>query len=184
MMSYDRLLWEAMRLELLKERFVQFEAFVAGIEDLVVCHCDQVPVWLRIGGQRQLFRAGEVRKIKAHALAAPTGDEVGGQVLQNDSADGMAQMRQIANVEADRFRVTFEMSQLVFNVFNLAEAPLVRHGRPVLVVLGSHARLSNFDAQGCIIEDEIFEVKGKQRVRKKRHHGGEVDGKLAHIEGW
>ena len=174
LMSYDRLLWEAMRPELLKERIVQPEAFVAGIEDLVVCHCDQVPVWLRIGGMRQLFTASELRRIKAHALAVPIGHEPGGQVRSTHSDDGMAQMRQNANAEADRFRVTFEMSQLVFNVFKPSEAPLVRHGRPVLVVPGTHARLSNIDAQGCFIEDETFEVKGKQRVRKKGTNAGKL----------
>ena len=174
MMSYDRLLWEAMRPELLNERLVQPEAFVAGIEDLVVCHCDQVPVWLRIGGMRQLFTSSELRKIKAHALAVPRGDDPGGQVRSTHSDDGMAQMRQNANAEADRFRVTFEMSQLVFNVFKPGEAPVVRHGRPVLVVPGSHARLSNIDAQGCFIEDEIFEVKGKQKVRKKGTSAGNL----------
>ena len=89
------------------------------------------------------------------------------QEMWCDAEDGMAQMRQSAASEADRFRVTFELSQIVANIFKPSEQPSVRHGRPVLVVPGSHARLSNIDADGCFIEDEVFEVKGKQKVRKK-----------------
>ena len=58
--AFDRLLWEAMRPEFLEDKVVNPESFVEGIEELVVCHCDQVPVWLRIGSQKQLYRAEEV----------------------------------------------------------------------------------------------------------------------------
>ena len=174
LMSYDRLLWEAMRPEFLKERLVDPEAFVAGIEDLVVCHCDQVPVWLRMGAARQLYSKSEVRKRKAHEMSAPAGDEPLGQVQVLEDDDGMNQMRQNASAEADRFRVTFEMSQLVYNVFKPGEAPFVRHGKPALVVPGRHARLSNIDAEGYFIEDEVFEVKGVQKVRKKGTSAGKL----------
>ena len=59
-----RAMWEAMRPEVLEEQQVVAnpEAFVEGIEDLVVCHCDQVPMWLRLGSARQLFTADEVMR--------------------------------------------------------------------------------------------------------------------------
>ena len=56
--AYDRLLWEAMRPEELQERVVHSEAFVDSIEDAFVIHADQVPMWLRIGTQKQLYGCG------------------------------------------------------------------------------------------------------------------------------
>ena len=41
-----------------------------------------------------------------------------------------------------------------------------------LVVPGTHARLSNIDEDGLLIEDEVFMVKGKQKVRKARTSAG------------
>ena len=51
----------------------------------------------------------------------------------------------MAKGEGDRFRVTLELSQIVTNTFKPNEKPEVKHGRPVLVVPGAHARLSNID---------------------------------------
>ena len=59
--AYDRLLWEAMRVEHLEERVVDPAAFVEGVSDTVVIPSDQVPVWLSAGGLRQLFGNLEVR---------------------------------------------------------------------------------------------------------------------------
>ncbi len=172
--AYDRLLWEAMRPEFLKDRVINPEEFVEGVEDTVVCHADQVPCWLRIGSQMQLYRAGEVRKRKRHEEATANLSEQGAQVQVTEAEDGMAQSRQNAKGEGDRFRVTLEMSQLVLNVFKPGEKPEVRHGRLVLVVPGAHARLSNISEAGVFVEDEVFMVKGKQRVRKKGTAAGNL----------
>ena len=40
--AFGILLWEVMRLEFLGRGVVDPQKFVDGIEDLVVCHCDQV----------------------------------------------------------------------------------------------------------------------------------------------
>ena len=60
MQAYDRLLWEAMRPEELEERLVDPEAFVDGIEDAFVIHADQVPMWLRLGSQKQLYGNADI----------------------------------------------------------------------------------------------------------------------------
>jgi len=161
--AYDRLLWEAMRPEFLQEKVLDPEKFVAEIEDVVVCHADQVPCWLRIGSQKQLYRAAEVRKRKRHEDTIPHLSEPGAQAVRTTGEDGMAQTRQTAKGEGDRFRVTLEMCQMVTNVFKPTKAPEVKHGRPVLVVPGAHGRLSNIDDKGLFIEDEVFHVKKKRR---------------------
>ena len=97
----------------------------------------------------------------------PALTEVGGQVQRNEASDGMAQSRQVAKSEGDRFRVTLELSQVVHNVFRPDLPPEVHHGRPVLVVPGAHGRLSNIDEAGLFKEDEVFIVKGKQILRRK-----------------
>ena len=93
---------------------------------------------------------------------------------RTEEEDGMRQMRQEGRPEAERFRVTLELAQVVRNVFKPSEAPTVRHAKPVLVVPGAHARLSNIDEAGLFIEDEIFEVRGRQRVRKAKTSAGNL----------
>ena len=173
--GYDRLLWESMRPELLSDRVVDPEGFVAGIEDALVIHADQVPCWLRVGQLRQLYGTAEVKKRKKrHEVAVPHLSEPGQQRQIIEEEDGMRQMRQNARSEGDRFRVTVELAQVVRNTWKPSEAPTVRHARPVLVAPGAHARLSNIDENGCFIEDEIFEVRGKQKVRKAKTSAGNL----------
>ena len=140
----------------------------------MVCHADQAPCWLRIGSQKQLYRKDEVRKRKRHQEAIPQLSEPGAQAVSTSADDGMAQTRQTAKGEGDRFRVTLELSQMVTNVFKPTEAPEVKHGRPALVVPGAHGRLSNIDDKGLFIEDEVFHVKKKEKVRKKGTAAGSL----------
>ena len=171
--AYDRLLWEAMRPEFLEEKVLDPKAFVDGIEDAVVIHADQVPCWLRIGSQKQLYGNAEVKKAKKrHQLQVEHLSQPGVQAMRETAPDGMAQTRQTAKGEGDRFRVTLELSQEVYNVFKPSEKPEVRHGRPVLVVPGAHGRLDNIDSKGLFIEDDIIMVKGKQKVRKAKTSAG------------
>ena len=174
--AYDRLLWESLRPEeYLKDQLVCTKAWLEGIEDTVVCHCDQVPMWLRIGSLNQLYTKHEVSKGKAGQPERPVrGDEPGGQVMVCNEADGITQMRQAAASEADRFRVTLELSQLVRNVYRPGVALEVSHGIPLLIVPGQHARLSNISEAGTFIQDEVFEVKRKQKVRKAGSSAGNL----------
>ena len=123
---------------------------------------------------KQLYRSSEVKKAKTHVTAVPHLSEPGAQVMRVSASDGMAQTRQFGKGQGDRFRVTVELSQYVTNVFNPSEKPEVRHGRPILVVPGAHARLSNVDEHGLFIEGEVFVVKGKQKMRKAKTSAGNL----------
>ena len=181
LIGFDRVLWEAMQEEEVDQKVVDPEDFVRNNEELVVCHCDQIPMWLRMGSSRQLYKAGELRKegrkrqelVEAGEIQKK-GDETGGQVQECHAEDGMTQMRQDADGAADRFRVTLEVSQMVHHQLKLSEEPLVRHGRPVLVLPGCHARLSNISEDGTWIEDEVFKAKGKHVVRKQGQPVGNI----------
>ena len=173
--GYDRLLWESMRPELLRDRVVDPEGFVAGLEDAVVIHADQVPCWLRVSQLKQLYGSVEVkRRKKKHEEAVPNLSEPGQQKQICEEEDGMTQIRQNARSEGDRFRVTVELAQVVGKVWKPPEAPTVRHAKPVLVAPGAHGRLSNIDEAGNFIKDEIFEVRGKQKVRKAGTSAGNL----------
>ena len=78
--GFDRLLWESMRSELLEKRVAKAEEFVELIEDLVVCHCDQIPMWLRLGAAKGLYKGSEVqsRKRKLYELKKRGEQVVGG----------------------------------------------------------------------------------------------------------
>ena len=77
-----------MRPELLEDRVLYPQGFARNVENLAVCHCDQVPMWLRLGATKQLFTGTEVTKCKKRKLheAKNTGEvgmggtEQGGQV--------------------------------------------------------------------------------------------------------
>ena len=56
--GFDRVLWEAMRAELLEGRMRKPKEFVEGVRDAVVCHCDQIPMWLRFGVCEAAFYGG------------------------------------------------------------------------------------------------------------------------------
>ena len=173
--AYDRQLWEAMRPEHLNDKVIDFEAFVANVEDTVVIHADQVPCWLKVGSLQQLYGNAELqRRRKRHEEHVPTLTELGGQTQRSEQPDGMGQTRQYAKGEASRFRVTVEMAQVVTNVFKPSEKPEVRHVKPVMVVPGAHGRLSNISPEGNFYEDEVFVVKGKTKVRKAGTSAGNL----------
>ena len=136
--AYDRCLWEAMRPECLQDLVVDPEAFVGGIEDLVVIHADQVPVWLSTGIMRQLYGNAEIKRRKKHEVHVPNLSEACQQAIRSEAPDGffgaveapaagaqaeppviseepdgMMQTRQMGKGEADRFRVTVELLSLI-----------------------------------------------------------------------
>ena len=140
-------------------------------------YADQVPFWLVkcSFGRRQLCSNLEVKRQKRRREPSePHLSEPGAQVVEVHDEDGMAQMRKAARGEGDRYRATLELAQVVRNVFKPGEKPEVKHARPVLVVNGAHARLSNIDEGGRFVEDEVFLVKNKQKVRKAKMSAGNL----------
>ena len=170
--SYYRTLFEAMHVEHLQGKVSDPEGFVKNVGDCEIVHCDQIPMWLRPGSAKALYRAAEGRLRKNHQLKQQGLCDPGGQVMDLHGLDGMTQLRQHGAPEGNRFRVTLETSQIVSNVFKPHEMPTVRHGRLVLIVPGRHARLSNIDKGGFFIEDETFVVKNKTVLRRKGESAG------------
>ena len=80
------------------------------------------------------------------------------------------QMRGVEGDNADRYRVTIELQQDLYNWFDPSLEPVASHGKPMLILIGKHARLSNIGDDHCFKEDECFEYQGKPVLRKKGTH--------------
>ena len=78
----------------------------------------------------------------------------------------LGQMRGSGISEADRYRITVELCQNIFNWLDEEKDPIGQVGTSKVVLIGAHARLSNIDDQGFFIEDELFVYQGKETHRK------------------
>lgn len=93
--------------------------------------------------------------------------------LQASADTGLKQKRSLKEPCADRYRITYEARQAVYNY--CSEKPLQGKVLPGLVVVhGVHARLNNISEDGKFISDESFWSKGNLVQR----NAGESAGKL------
>ena len=83
-----------------------------------------------------------------------------------EATQGMTQMRGVEAEGADKYRITLEVQQDCYNWFDIEKEPIAKHGRPLLILIGMHARLSNIDDKGYFKKDEAFEWQGKPVFRK------------------
>ena len=144
---------------------------------------DQVPFWVMLSAQRQLYAESE-RRTKSqkneHALRQLTGQTHMSQKvsksLDNEDDDmqdedekaqeTLGQMRGSGISEADRYRIAVELRQNIFNWLDEEKDPIGQVGGSKVVLIGAHGRLSNIDDQGYFIEDEFFVYQGKEIHRK------------------
>ena len=89
--AWRRKVWECMHAEQLTGKVVDPQRFVSNVRSTVVCHCDQIPMWLRIGASKMCVLEEEVSK---------TNKRPGREQAMKDCT----QLRQNAASEADRFR--------------------------------------------------------------------------------
>ena len=82
-----------------------------------------------------------------------------------DKGEGMTQTRGAEVEGGDKYRITLEVQQDLFNDFDPDLEPVAKHGRPLLILIGKHARLSNIDDNGLFIRTEAFESCGVPVLR-------------------
>ena len=80
--------------------------------------------------------------------------------------EGMTQTRGAEVEGGDKYRITLEVQQDLYNFLNPDLEPVAKHGRPLLILIGKHARLSNIDDNGRFIRTEAFEFCGTPVLRK------------------
>jgi len=152
---------------------------------------DQVPLWAKCGAKKFVYAQHELKVTKQAALRASASelaaltDEQWAEkckgaaedkieaALPQPHAQGQRQLRLQGHSEDERFRITYEASQVVRGWF--AEGtPRGEVGRGLLVVNGVHCRLSNISASGTWLRDEAFTFKGKEVMRKAGASAGRL----------
>ena len=116
------------------------------------------------------------QKVAADNLEDPFDIEVEdeGQQSEEDEQEevegaataGMTQSRGLEAPGADRYRITIELEQQLHNWCNPELEPVASHAKALLVLIGTHGRLSNLDDEGRFIKTECFEFQGKPVVRR------------------
>ena len=155
-MSYDKLMDLAAfgTPEQLSEVIANGEDWVENRENTVLGWSDQIPVWVKGDiDQTRVFLSSETLskpEPEAHAAAR------------------MSQKRAYYGDGSDKFRVTLELRNVIYNWFSRDEGkqPLGAIPPALLVVFGSHARLSNISSNHTFIKDEVFMV-GSKRIERK-----------------
>jgi hypothetical protein len=88
---------------------------------------------------------------------------------------GLAQLRVQKLAGDEKVRWTYEARQEVHGYFDVAnERPQGKVGKGLLVISGTHARLSNISANGTWLRDEKFEHNGRLVVRTAGQKVGRV----------
>ena len=81
---------------------------------------------------------------------------------QESGVEGMTQLRASDAVGQNKYKTALEVQQEVFHWFDETLEPLARHGRPLLILIGSHGRLDNIDDEGSFIKDESLSIRARK----------------------
>ena len=141
---------------------------------VVIGMSDQIPVWVKIGRNKQLYCEEELqRKCSKQALKAIVPLQAGA-LKAAIGTEGSSLTRTTGDATAEKYRITYEARHLVLNYFN-GEEPVGMLWKGALVVKGAvHARLHNISAEGTWIKDEVFEYAGQVIRRQAGQSAGRV----------
>ena len=130
------------------------------------------------GGGSQRISGEEAQKVLgiAHEEIYAIEDEDPYEDLE-EGCDNMTQLRQGGCSGQDKYRISVEMVQQTFGFFGpFDEAPVSKHGKPDIILPGTHADLQNISPgeDGVFLQDEHFWYKGKEVHRKKGTKAGRL----------
>ena len=131
---------------MLKNYTVKPEDAVANVEHAIIGFSDQVPWWGMVKQGKQLYMKHEYDKVEAKAAGEP------------------AQKRGWDDDQASKFRITVELRQVVKGWFG-SGVPTGELGDSLVIVPGTHARLSNISEDGRWVKTEKFKIGNKKAVR-------------------
>ena len=155
-MSYDKLMDLAAfgTPEELSEVIANGEEWVENRENTVLGWSDQIPVWVKGDmDQARIFLSSETRSKHEPGV---------------HGSSRMSQKRACYGEGSDKFRVTLELRNVIYNWFSRDEdkQPVGAIPPALLVVYGSHGRLSNISSKHTFIKDEVFYI-GSKRIERK-----------------
>ena len=149
----------------LADRVVDVEGWLRGLATTEVLMSDQIPYWVKIGREKQLFMKDEIGEAAGKRGEKHLESQPGMSQNIGTEAETVGQTRQKGNSDAEKFRVTFEACQALSGLWTSAGELTVRQLRPLLVYPGGYGRLSNISEAGTFIQTERFIVRGKEVVR-------------------
>ena len=165
--------------------------FIENREDTVLGFSDQIPFWVGLPTEKQLYSKGELQQkasSASHNSQEAMPKPVGGNQprpacieahVPVDDNEGQTQQRGTGDHKGDRLRITLEVSQVIYNYFSSSRPPVGALGPTMVVFPGTHGRLSNIDVEtGLYIKTERFEYANKVIV----HEAGKAAG--AHMRTW
>ena len=151
--------------------------FIERRAETAMVFTDQVPVWIKIGNKKVVFgpqdvanNSKESRKMGCGGQKLPQLSQALAAIDQMAdviAADGQSQTRGPQKSGDDKFRITLECRQAVLRWLDPTADPLGVVLPSVLVVWGTHCRLSNISAERTWKEDEHITVAGVEIMRKK-----------------
>ena len=198
--AFDYMLWKACfaPVSALENLVCQPQQFRDSVKKLALVFSDQIPLWIKMGSEKEVFAKwesapvpqSELRELlQLHYQQSLESGERGlkkAVVSLEESAEGkesggtgQREKRSLREDSVDRYRVTYEARQAVLNYCSDGSQPVEGVVLPgLLVVHGTHCRLSNITESGCWKESERFYFNGKLTERK----AGQSAGKL--MIGW
>ncbi len=151
--DFDFRLWNMCfgDLSWLEQHVMDPQSFRDNIKSTVLSWSDQTPFWVKIQTTKQLFASWET---STFGKRNPVETLMGRAHQMSTKVEGMTQTRGAEVEGGDKYRITLEVQQDL------------HHGRPLLILIGKHARLSNLDDDGRFIRTEAFEFCGTPVLRK------------------
>lgn len=151
-------MWQMMTAphEWMRQTFARPTQVKESLSVTALMFSDQIPFWVKIVPDRQLYGAGEVRgknKPGDKAHVAPMSQKFEAENEAPTEAGRQGQTRGQGVSEQDKYRVTLEVTQVVENYFSSSEEPKSRVLPSALILIGSHGRLSNLSDEGTFLKD-------------------------------
>ena len=167
---YDRALWLAgcAPVEELSKHVLQPERY-AEKENIILGFSDQVPYWIGLETDRQLYLEGEFRQ------QSQPGVVFSSDVQHSQKLTDQTQTRSEVEGGPGKARVTVELRQVILDYFVDGKEPEGLNADTLIIFPGKRARLENISEEGTFIVDECFEVAGEPpTIRKAGQSAGNL----------
>ena len=160
---------------------VKVDEWIQHRKTIAKVFSDQMPYYVKLKPGKQLYAEGEYKtsankpltaaeKEQAMGVRSGGGSQKASTLLKADEeekapsgidAEGQTQTRGESHQDQDKFRITVDLEQVLFNWYDPEKDPVADFGLTSVIITGTHFREHNVDENNCWIEDEHFFVKGE-----------------------
>ena len=163
---YDWTMWLACfaPLEELGNHVTNPKLYRDNVRKTVLSHSDQMPFFVKLKPGKQMYLPEEVKdmrkplsKDEVELKYSNAGSQKKEGLLRDFADEGMSQLRGESHGNQDKFRITVDLEQVIYNYFEDADVvPVADFGITSVILTGKHYNDSNVDNQRCYIADEKF----------------------------